>query len=285
MTGIFLRLLSVALLTAMSSVAHHLAQTLPVGQIMVWRSFVAALVIFIFAGLRAPLTDLIPNSLRAHAIRGGLGAISMLFSFVSLAYLPVAHALALGHLAPVITLPLAARALGEKITGTVLIAATLGFGGVLVMLWSELVQTSVASLAWLGIAAGLAFAFSMALVRVHIKKMTANESTTSIAMTFALTSGILGLCSLPLGWVSLDSALIFWLCAAGILGGAAHLISVEAVKRSKVSTLAPFDYIGLVFALGIDVMIFKAVPSGLALIGMGLILSAGISVLATEKRA
>lgn len=134
MTGIFLRLLSVALLTAMSSVVHHLAQTLPVGQIMVWRSFVAALVIFIFAGLRAPLSNLLPNSLRAHAIRGGLG-------------------------------------------------------------------------------------------------------------------------------------------------GAAHLYSVEAVKRSKVSTLAPFDYIGLVFALGIDVMIFKAIPSGMALIGM--VLSAGLSVLAT----
>lgn len=285
MTGIFLRVLSVALLTAMSAVVHHLAQSLPVGQIMVWRSFVAALVIFTFACLRAPLAEMLPKSYIAHAIRGGLGAVSMMFSFVSLAYLPVAHAAALGYLAPVITLPLAAHSLGERISRAILLAAALGFGGVIVMLWSELTQSSVSSLAWVGIAAGLGFAFSMALVRVHIKKMTAQESTTSIAMSFALTSGVLGLCSLPFGWAALDGALVFWLCAAGVLGGVAHMVSVEAVRRSKVSTLAPFDYIGLVFALGIDVMVFQASPTGLAMIGMGLIVSAGLYVILQEQRA
>ena len=89
MQGILLRLAAVALMTAMLSVIHHAAKTLPVGQIMVWRSAIAGVVILGFAWRFGGLRQVIPRKPRDHAVRGLLGALTMVFSFTSLAYLPV----------------------------------------------------------------------------------------------------------------------------------------------------------------------------------------------------
>lgn len=116
LTGILLRLLATLLITAMSAAVRQAAATLPVGQIMAWRSGVALIPILAYMALRGDLpAALFTRHPRLHLIRGGLGAVTMALSFASLAFLPVATAQALAFLAPVLVLPLAARMLGEQV--------------------------------------------------------------------------------------------------------------------------------------------------------------------------
>ncbi|WP_370228588.1 DMT family transporter [Cognatishimia sp.] len=284
MHGILLRLAAVTLITAMSAIVHQLAKTLPVGQIMFWRSGVAAVVIIAFALRFGGARSLRPQNYGNHAIRGLLGGLSMALSFTSLAYLPVANASALAYLAPLLSLPLAAWVLGERMTNLVVFAAILGLGGVALMLWAELEKPDFARGSLIGMSAGLGFAFVWALVRIHIKRMSSKETSASISLSFAITSMAMGLATLPFGWTALGPTAIWLLICAGLLGALGHILSVEAVKRAKVSTLAPFDYFGLIVALGLDALLFSVLPGSLAFVGMLVIVAAGLLAIWQETR-
>lgn len=285
MQGILLRLAAIALITAMSAIIHQLAKTLPVGQIMAWRSGVATIVIVTFALRFGGAQSLVPKHLGNHAIRGLLGGLAMAFSFTSLAYLPVANASALGYLAPLISLPLAAWLLGERMTRWLVVAAMLGLLGIGLMLWAELERPDFSRGSLIGMGAGLGFALTWAMVRIHVKRMSSHESAASISLSFALASMAMGLVTWPFGWNGLTSTSLFLLVCAGLLGAFGHILSVEAVKRAKVSTLAPFDYFGLIFALGIDAVVFAVVPGTLAFLGMVVIVVAGLIAVLQEARA
>ncbi|RED13876.1 DMT family transporter [Pontivivens insulae] len=274
LSGIGLRLLAAFLITAMSAAIHAVADRLPVGQIMFWRALLALPPILIYMLWRNE--SLRTAHPRLHITRGALGAISMALSFLSLAYLPVANAQALAYLAPVLALPLAALLLGERLTLTVILAAALGFGGVLAMLWQALALPGDG--AAIGVAAGLAYAFTMAFVRVHTKRMTVTEGSSTIAFYFAIVAAASGLVTLPFGWQPLSLTSFTWLTLAGLLGGVGHIISNEATARAPVSTLAPFDFTGLIWALGFDLILFATLPSGLGWLGIALITGAALLI-------
>ncbi len=282
-SGILLRLMSVFLMAAMSAAVHGASKTVPVGQIMFWRSALALIPIcfYVWCLGRFPY-GLKPRYPRLHVIRSLFGAFSMSLSFVSLAYLPVANAQAIAYLAPVLTLPLAALLLNEKIEKSLLICVALGFLGVIILLWDAL--ESAGKGAWIGVTAALGYALTMAFVRVHIKKMTETESASAIAFFFAIISALVGLLTLPFGWVELNWPIFGWLALAGILGGAGHIASSEAVARTPVSTLAPFDFTGLIWAVGFDLILFATLPNSLAYVGFLLILAAAVYVAVRPNR-
>ncbi|NVO28253.1 DMT family transporter [Donghicola sp. C2-DW-16] len=282
LSGIALRLVAVFLITAMSAVVHEVGARAALGQIIFWRSSVALIPILGYMALRSELPKgLQTKHPRLHLTRGLFGAASMAFSFVSLIYLPVANAQALAYLAPVLTLPLAALHLREPLRPQTVLAVALGFGGALMMLWHAL---DGGQNALIGVAAGIAYALTMAVVRVHIKAMTRTESAATIALYFALICSGIGLATLPLGWPALSGTDLTLLAIAGLLGGLAHIASTEAVARAPVSTVAPFDFTGLIWALGIDALLFRIMPTPLALAGMGVILLAGLIVIRQEMR-
>ena len=200
-----------------------------------------------------------------HITRSFLGAFSMAMSFLSLAYLSVANAQALAYLAPALVLPLTATLLNERLSSSVFIAIFLGFAGVIFLLWDALSLPKEGAI--IGVMAGLAFALTMAFVRVHTKTMTFTEHSTTIAFYFAIVAAMLGLTTLPFGWVTLNLSLIAWLVLAGLIGGVGHIVSNEAIARAPVSTLAPFEFTGLIWALGFDLILFATIPSINGLIG------------------
>lgn len=276
--GAGLRLLAVFLITCMSALIHAVGEAAALGQIIFWRSAVALVPIILYMSVCGDF----PAALRtrrpgSHALRSLFGAFSMGCSFLSLIHLPVANASALGYLAPVLTLPLAALWLGERLTPRLALAVAAGFGGAMAFLWEALEAPGSGALT--GLAAGLAYALTMAVMRVHVKQLTKTESTASIAFYFALTCAVGGLASLPFGWPVLPIWQIAALAAAGLLGGLAHIAATEAIARAPVSAIAPFDFTGLVWAAGFDLVIFAHLPGLWGSIGMAAILTAALLAL------
>lgn len=275
--GVGLRLLAAFLMTAMSAAVHAAAETVPIGQIMFWRAAIALIPICLYMMWLKEF----PNALRTqrpglHVTRSLFGAFSMAMSFLSLAYLPVANAQALAYLAPVLVLPLAAVMLNEKLSKAIFVAIFFGFAGVILLLWDALELPGDGAL--IGVAAGLAYAFTMAFVRVHTKTMTLTESSSTIAFYFAIVAAIIGLATAPFGWVDLNGSLFGWLALAGVIGGIGHIVANEAVARAPVSALAPFDFTGLIWALGFDLILFSVVPGILGLLGVFAITFAALIV-------
>lgn len=282
--GIALRVLGVFFIAVMSAVVHALGDDHPVGQIIFWRSAIAMIPIAIYAALRGNMRrTLTPQSPRAHLTRGVFGALSIVCAFVSVIYLPLANAQALTFLAPVLSLPLAACMLKERLTPPVVVAVLLGFSGVLAFLWDAFASPGPEAL--IGVATGLAFAVITAFLRIHVKTMTRTETPAAIAFWFSLISALVGLATLPFGWTAptLDSLTL--LIAAGLLGGLAYIAATEALARAPVTVVAPFDFTGLIWTAAIDLLVFAHLPTPLAWLGIALITSAALLVTLRAPRS
>jgi drug/metabolite transporter (DMT)-like permease len=284
LNGIALRLISVGLFATMSATVHGLSKSVPGGQIIFWRSFVAILPVVLYMMWRGNLAGALRTRRpMGHVVRGFFGCLSMTLNFISLSYLPVANATALAFLGPLISLPAAAILLKEQITSRVLFAALIGFCGVLAMLASTLVHPSSDAKELIGIAAGLGFALTMGLVRVQIRNLTRTEPSTTIAFYFTIICSVFGALSYFLGWVPVTGEMVVYLAGAGLLGGVAQILATEAAARVPVSQLAPFDYTGMIWALGFDVILFRVFPDWISLTGMALIVGAGVLTVLTPR--
>ncbi len=281
--GIALRLFAVGTMAGLGALVHVASQTVPIGQVIFWRSGVALVPIVIYLAYRKQLlTGIQTKRPGAHLTRGLFGAFSMALSFYSIAYLPLANAQGLSYLAPILSIPVAAFMLGERVAKIVLIACGVAFCGVIAILASSLVQPTVDTRSLIGIACGLGYAFTMSFVRVHIKGMTKTETPASIAFYFAVICTVVGAITSIFGWVPLDGRTTLLLAGTGILGGIAHIASTEAVSRMSVAALAPFDYTALIWALGFDVFIFAHIPDVYEMLGIAAIVGAAILVVSAE---
>lgn len=277
LTGAGLRILGVFLITAMSAIIHAIGDDIEIGQIIFWRSALAIIPILGYMALQGNF----PNGLktahpRMHLTRGLFGVVTMAASFISLIYLPVANAQALSFLAPVLTLPLAAIMLKEKLSPAIIVSVLLGFAGVMLILLNAFEMPGEGAM--IGVAAGLTYALLVAFLRVYVKAMTKTEGTATIAFYFAFCGAGVGLATIFFGWTMPDMRLWLMLCGAGLLGGLAHIAATEAVRLAPVSVVAPFDFTGLIWAAGFDVILFHHFPAPIAIMGMLAITAAALIV-------
>lgn len=284
--GIGLRLAATGLFSGMSLCVRMASVEAPVGQIVFWRSAVALLPIVAYLLWLGQF----PRGLKTrnpggHVKRSLFGCAAMFFSFVSLAHLPLANATALGFLAPLLVVPLAVLFLDERPGWIVVAAALIGFAGVAMMLAPAFEGPSLDRNTLTGVAAGVAMAVTTAAAKIQIKALTATEPPGRIAFYFALVCSIAGLATLPFGWVQTSGLALTWLIGAGLFGGLAHIAMTEAVARAPASTLAPFEYTAMIWALLFDLAIFGLAPTLFGLTGLAMIVSAAALVAFSDRLA
>jgi drug/metabolite transporter (DMT)-like permease len=284
--GIALRLLATLLFSLMSLSVRVASVEAPVGQIVFWRSFVALVPILAYLALRGQLRDgLKTRNPIGHVKRSLYGAAAMFLSFVSIAHLPLALATALSFLAPLFVVPIAVLLAGERPGWLVAGATILGFLGVGLMLWPAMSGPAMATGTLIGIGAGLACAATTAFAKTEIKRLTVTEKPAAIAFYFALLCAVCGLATWPFGWANVGNMAWLALLASGLFGGFAHIAMTEAVARAPVSTLAPFEYTGMLWALLFDLLIFGVWPEPLSLVGAFLIVAAAASIAFLDRIA
>ncbi|KRA99330.1 hypothetical protein ASD83_02035 [Devosia sp. Root685] len=268
-----------AVMSAMSAAIHEVAGEVPTGQIIFWRSFVALLPTLTYLAVRRELGQSIRTRYpHKHLVRGLLGCAVMFFSFVSLRYLSVGLATALTYLAPILSIAAAMLFLRERPGATIFLGVVLGFAGIVLMLFPALVGTELRDGTLTGVGAGIAMAATNALSRVQVKDLTRTEPPASIALSFALICSLVGLASSLLGWVELTSTQFALLAGAGLLGGLGHVLMMESVARAPVSVLAPYEYTGIIWAFGFDLVLLGIVPSAWALAGALVVVAAAALV-------
>jgi drug/metabolite transporter (DMT)-like permease len=277
--GIVLRLIATLFFSLMSLSVRLASVEAPVGQIVFWRSAVALVPILAYLAWRGQLRHgLKTERPLGHLKRSLYGCAAMFFSFLSIAHLPLALATALSFLAPLIVVPMAIAILGERPGWFVGGATCLGFLGVALMLWPAMSGPELAVGTLIGVGAGLACAATTALAKTQIKRLTSTEAPAAIAFYFAIVCAACGLATLPFGWSEASRTALLALIASGLLGGLAHIAMTEAVARAPVSTLAPFEYTAMIWALLFDLIIFALWPGLISLLGALLIVTAAAGV-------
>jgi len=282
--GIALRLASTLLFALMSLCVALAAAEAPVGQIVFHRSFWALVPILLYLVLRGQLRHgLRTRRPMSHLRRSLYGCASMFLSFVSLAQLSLALATALAFLAPLLAVPVAMVTLRERPGWLVGGAALAGFLGVLIMLAPALTGPALATGTLLGIGAGLLNAAAIVGAKVEVKRLTATELPGTITFYFSIICALGGLASWPFGWAEVSDTGLLWLIGAGLTGGLAQICMTEAVARAPISLLAPFEYVALLWALLLDLLVFGQLPGLSGLAGCAVIVAAAALVAFADR--
>ena len=84
-------------------------------------------------------------------------------------------------------------------------------------------------------------------------------------------------------WVQVDADDAFLLCALSVTGFLGQLAITEAFNKGEASSIAPFEYSALAWGLGLDYLLWSALPDRYTLIGAAIIIGSGIYLVRHEQ--
>lgn len=288
--GILLKISSVTVFTVMAALVKATSEGglgIPAGQQVFFRSFFALPVILIWLvwhrELRVGLKTFRPMG---HFYRGIVGTAAMGLNFWALALLPFPEATAIGYAAPLLVVVFAAMFLGENVRLFRLGMVAMGLAGVLIVLSPQLAaqETGDDLVRTLGAVVALGGASCAALAQIFIRKLVVQERTSAIVFWFSVTSSVLGLMTLPFGWVMPSAQSFALLVTMGLLGGVGQILLTSSYRYADASLIAPFDYASMILAVMIGWYVFGEAPTFVVLAGAGVVIFAGILIILRERK-
>lgn len=262
----------IALFSMMDAVMKGMTIAMGVYNAMLWR-FAAILVMtgIIFLIRRQPWPG--REALRLHIIRGFVTVAMALLFFWGLARVPMAQAIALTYISPLLALGLAAVLLKEKVTRTVIGASLIACAGVGVILLGQ-ARAELGEQAFLGAIAIIASAvcYSYNIILMRQQALIADPAEISFFQSLLVTTLLLPaapwLLALPpvaqLGPIALSA----------VLATASLFLLSWAYARGEASYLAPTEYTSFVWAALFGWLIFGEHVSPYTLAGAVLIVGA-----------
>ena len=268
------------------AVAKLLGQSVPVGQVLLWRFGlqVAVLVPLIWLGSRP--WRMRGRVQRLTALRTVLHLLGIGLMFRALQLLPLADAVAITFVMPFLMLLLGRFVLNEEVGPRRLAACAVGFLGTLLV-----IQPSFAAVGWaalLPLAVAVNFSVFMLVTRQIAKETDPiGLQAVSGAMAVAVMVPLLLLgaqVELPgLTSIALDRTALGLLLAVGLLGTAAHLLMTWSLRYAPSATLAPLQYLEIPIACLIGWAIFAHWPDLLAGLGICITMAAGLYIVVRER--
>jgi len=298
--GIFFKVLSGIAFTLMSACikwlgTHHMSEQIyPVGEVVFFRSFLAMWTVVVWLALQGKLRASIrtKNPL-GHVQRGLVGSGGMFFGFAALAFLPLPDATALGYVAPLLTVMLAALLLHESVGIYRWGAVGFGMVGIIGTLWPHLGESreSMVEGSGFGALCGLAAALCTAFAIIEVRKLTATEQTGTIVLYFSGLTSCFGLVTLILGlfipryaWQMPSGFEAGLVVLIGFFGGIGQILLTESYRHAEPSVIAPFDYLNLIWAILLGWVLFAERPETALIFGASIVIAAGLFVLWREHR-
>ena len=213
-----------------------------------------------------------------HFGRSLAGVCALGLWFYAISALPLSTAVTLNYMSPIwMTLLLLVRAAlggGNKVDSRLACTVLAGFAGVICILQPTMAGDQLrAGLMGLlsGLLAALAYLQVVALGR-------AGEPEARVVFYFSLCSICAGAAVVPLasGWHTHTLKGLGMLLAIGLLATFAQLLMTRAYATGRILVNASLQYLSIAWSYIYGVLLFSDPVTGMALLGMGLIVAAGI---------
>jgi drug/metabolite transporter (DMT)-like permease len=276
--GVMLMIVAVGVFSVMDALMKHLAATYSPVQIAFLRAGSSLPFVFLTYAVTKRLGELRPRRIPLHLIRAVL-SIAMLWSFVwALSRMSLANTYAITLSAPLLVVPFAALFLGEKTDGHVWAAILAGLVGVMVIL-----RPTAAGFASLAGLAALGAAVCWAVVVVMVRTMATTETTASMVFWFLFLSAVGAGAISARGWIAIDPRDWTWILLLGLSGWAGQHLITEAFRLAPASTVAPFEYMSIMWGACIDWLVWQTVPGARMFVGAGIVVAAGLYLMHRER--
>jgi drug/metabolite transporter (DMT)-like permease len=205
-----------------------------------------------------------------QALRGVLLLASSLFAFASLKYMPVGEFTAIVMVAPLAITVLAATVLDEKVTPLRWLFVAGGFVGTLII-----IRPGGEAFGWTSLLP-LALVGTNAWFQVLTSKLARTEDPLTMHFYTGWVGTLIASLALPFVWSSLPNAWLWaGLCFMGLMATVGHFLLILGYQRAPASTLTPYLYTQIAFAMLGGWLVFSHVPDGWSVSGIAMIAFCG----------
>ncbi len=288
MAGIGFKLSSVCVFLGMSSLLKA-SDDIPTGELVFFRSFFAILPIIVYLIARGELgVGLVTKHPISHLWRGLVGTGGMFFGFFALTQLPLPESIAISYATPLLIVVFSAVFYHEQVRLYRWSAVLVGLVGVIIIIWPRFTVFSGGvenmSAATLGAVSALIACCFAATAMMLVRKLVQTERSATIVLYFSVASSIIGLGTLPFGWVMPTPGQFALLATAGILGGIAQILLTESYRHADMSVVAPFEYASLILSIIIGYFFFRDIPTIEMLVGGLIVVGSGLFIIYREHK-
>ncbi|MVA70034.1 EamA family transporter [Agrobacterium vitis] len=279
MKGALFMAAAMAGFTINDALSKSLTEVMSVGQIMLVRGALTTLLVYCIAlQARAVISPkLLGNPLiMTRVLCEILASITYL---TALSAIPLANAASILQSLPLAVTLGAAVFLREPVGWRRWLAIIAGFIGVMIIIRPGPEGFTLSALYVLG---SVFFAATRDLVTTRI-----DRATPSIVITLMTAAGnaLAGAMLIPLqgGWQPLSLPSVGVLVCAAILMFIGYQCIILAMRSADISFIAPFRYSGLLWAIGLGILVFHEWPDPWMLLGMAVVVGSGLYTFHRER--
>ncbi|MSP83786.1 MAG: DMT family transporter [Alphaproteobacteria bacterium] len=296
--GIAFLIVGIAIFSLQDVIIRWLRGAMPIPEFVFLRTSFSLLPLGLLIWWEGGVRILRTRRLGLQLARGLLLLLSYHAYFVSVLMLPLADAVALFFSAPLFVTLFSIVLLRERVDARHWATLLLGFAGIVLM-----VRPDSGS-----INAGIVFALASTLIYALISTLTrwlgATEGATSMvaymSVVYLSGSAVLGLAlpgmlpteGLPAGfdhlagqWITPAAADLALLALCGLVAIVGFYCLVQAYRLAPASTVAPFEYSGIVWGVVWGYSLWREVPDGVTMTGIAIVVTSGITILRRERQA
>lgn len=296
--GAISALIAVTLFAVNDATIKFLSGGYALHEVVLIRSLIGFVII---VAIIAPMTNgwaiVRTRRLGMHLIRGLLVVTANMLFFLGLAAMPLAEAVAIFFISPLVITLFSVVFLKEKVGPRRWGAIVVGFIGVLIMMRPGTEAFRLASL--LPLIAAVCYAGLHMMTRLIGRTESAATMAFYIQVAFIIVCVVMGLAVgdgrfavqsdpsmafLLRGWLWPDPADALLFLQLGVCTGIGGYLISQAYRVSEAAVIAPLEYIALPLSVLFGVMIFDEWPDVVASIGMGFIVGAGLFTLWREAQ-
>ena len=260
----------------MNTFVKALAPDYPVQQIIWARYFFHFLLILLLFPRRIP-TLLVSRRKGLQILRSVLVLLATLCMYVSLRYLPLAEAVSITFIAPLLVTGLSVVALRERVGARRWAAVIVGFAGVLVI-----IRPGFGTAHW-ATALPVLMACFYAAYQIVTRFVRGAADPLNSLFYAALVGVVVTSAVTPFFWVWPGPVAWAMMIGIGLFGGLGHFAMIRAYEAAPAATVAPFAYTELVWAIAVGIVLFADYPDIWMLTGAAIVVASGLYVLHRER--
>ncbi len=274
--GVLFAISAFFLLAVMGACAKLLTQNHHVMEVAFFRNLVPFVLMTAYALALKKKNNFKVKNTKMIVIRVIVGTGGLITTFGALNALPISDATVIFMAANLILPILAYFVLGESVGAHRVLAIMIGFLGVF------LVAAPTGQVNPIGLSLALGAACFHATVQIVLRRLK-EENPFAVTYYFTLGGMLVTAAFLPwiATWPQTDELLLIFIL--GCSGGLAQYCLTSAFKNAPATIAAPFNYTGLLWATGLDIMIWGYIPSWQVYLGGAIIIGAKIYILHRER--
>ena len=274
--GVLYGIASVACFAMMDASVKWL-DMFPVGQVLFSRFFFGLIPILMLVPRGEFKTFYKTSRPKLHAFRAITGTLAIIALFIALREIPLADVVSLTFGGPIFVTLGSIFFLSEKVGVKRWLAVLIGFFGMLLIVKPAYEELNLYYIF------PIIFCIFFACVALSIRSLSSTEPNYRIALYFSLLSMIVGLFTLPFGWIMPNKFELFLLIFTGLVGSVANILLTVSLRYAEASLVTPTKYLNLVFAILLGYFIWSEIPKLLTLVGAGLIIISSVIIFMRES--